>query len=41
MDTARLLYGEPAELRRLQLLAFKCYQNHRKYFAETGAADRG
>jgi predicted nucleotidyltransferase len=32
MDTARLLYGEPAELRRLQLLAFKRYQDHRKYF---------
>ena len=31
MDTARLLYGEPAELHRLQLLAFKRYQDHRKY----------
>jgi predicted nucleotidyltransferase len=32
MDTARLLYGAPTELRRLQLLAFKRYQDHRKYF---------
>lgn len=50
MDTARLLYGTAADLRRLQLLAFKRYQDHRKYFelerrfvadAVTGAADRG
>lgn len=50
MDTARPLYGEPAELRRLQLLAFKRYQDHRKYFemerrfvadAVAGAAGRG
>ena len=32
MDTARLLYGTAADLRRLQLLAFKRYQDHRKYF---------
>jgi predicted nucleotidyltransferase len=50
MDTARVLHGTPAELRRLQLLAFKRYQDHRKYLelerrfvaaAVTGAADRG
>jgi len=31
MDTARMLYGTDADLRRLQLLAFKRYQDHRKY----------
>jgi predicted nucleotidyltransferase len=31
MDTARLLYGSDTDLRRLQLLAFKRYQDHRKY----------
>ncbi len=31
MDTARLLYGTDMDLRRLQLLAFKRYQDHRKY----------
>ena len=31
MDTARLLHGTDAGLRRLQLLAFKRYQDHRKY----------
>ena len=45
-----LLYGPPAELRRLQVLAFKRYQDHRKYLdlerrfvadAVTGSADRG
>ena len=50
MDTARLLHETPGELRRLQLLAFKRYQDHRKYLelerrfvaaAVTGAADRG
>ena len=50
MDTARLLCGAAADLRRLQLLAFKRYQDHRKYFemerrfvadAVSGAAGRG
>lgn len=50
MDSCRLLYGTSAELRRLQLLAFKRYQDHRKYLelerrfvadAVTGAAGRG
>jgi predicted nucleotidyltransferase len=50
MDTCRLLYGTPADLRRLQLLAFKRYQDHRKYLelerrfvadAVTGAAGDG
>jgi uncharacterized protein len=50
MQACRLLYGPPAELRRLQLLAFKRYQDHRKYLdlerrfvaaAVTGAARRG
>jgi predicted nucleotidyltransferase len=49
-DACRLLQGTPAELRRLQLLAFRRYQDHRKYFdierrfvadAVTGPADRG
>jgi predicted nucleotidyltransferase len=49
-DTCRLLQGTPAELRRLQLLAFRRYQDHRKYFdlerrfvadAVTGPAGRG
>jgi predicted nucleotidyltransferase len=31
MDTARLLYGTDTDLRRLQLLAFRRYQDHRKY----------
>ena len=31
MDTARLLHGTAADLGRLQLLAFKRYQDHRKY----------
>ena len=31
MENCRLLHGSPAELRRLQLLAFKRYQDHRKY----------
>jgi len=50
MDTARLLHGTVADLRRLQLLAFKRYQDHRKYLelerrfvadAVRGAAGRG
>ena len=50
MDTARPLYGTAADLRRLQLLAFKRYHDHRKYFelerrfvadAVRGAAGRG
>jgi uncharacterized protein len=50
METARLLYGTEADLRRLQLLAFKRYQDHRKYLelerrfvadAVRGAASRG
>ncbi len=50
MDTCRPLYGTPAGLRRLQLLAFKRYQDHRKYLelerrfvadAVTGAAGDG
>ncbi len=50
MDTCRQLYGTPAELRRLQLLSFKRYQDHRKYLelerrfvagAVTGAAGDG
>jgi len=30
-ERCRLLHGEPRELRRLMLLAFKRYQDHRKY----------
>lgn len=30
-DNCRLLHGSPADLRRLQLLAFKRHQDHRKY----------
>ena len=50
MDTARLLHGTGADLCRLRLLAFKRYQDHRKYFelerrfvadAVSGAAGRG
>jgi predicted nucleotidyltransferase len=50
VQKCRLLYGTPADLRRLQLLAFKRYQDHRKYLdlerrfvagALTGAAPRG
>jgi len=49
-ESCRLLQGTEVELRRLQLLAFKRYQDHRKYFdlerrfvadAVTGSADRG
>jgi hypothetical protein len=31
METARLLHGTEADMRRLQLLAFKRYQDHRRY----------
>ena len=31
MERCRLLYGAPRELRRLQLYAFRRYQDHRKY----------
>lgn len=50
MDTARMLHGTAADLRRLQLLAFKRYQDHRKYLdlerrfvaaAVRGVAGRG
>jgi hypothetical protein len=30
-DHCRLLHGSEADLRRLKLLAFKRYQDHRKY----------
>lgn len=30
-DTCRLLYGSPRRLQQLKLLAFKRYQDHRKY----------
>jgi uncharacterized protein len=50
MQACRLLHGAPAELRRQQLLAFKRYQDHRKYLdlerrfvaaAVTGPGHRG
>jgi predicted nucleotidyltransferase len=31
MEACRLLHGTAADFRRLQLLAFKRYQDHRKY----------
>ena len=30
-DNCRLLHGSPSKLQRLKLLAFKRYQDHRKY----------
>jgi predicted nucleotidyltransferase len=30
-DTCRLLHGAPGDLQRLKLLAFKRYQDHRRY----------
>ncbi|HEX9822054.1 MAG TPA: HepT-like ribonuclease domain-containing protein [Methylomirabilota bacterium] len=50
VERCRLLYGTATELRHLQLLAFKRYQDHRKYLdlerrfvagVLTGAAPRG
>ncbi|MGH7391824.1 MAG: type VII toxin-antitoxin system MntA family adenylyltransferase antitoxin [Candidatus Rokuibacteriota bacterium] len=49
-EQSRLLFGAPAELARLQLLAFKRYQDYRKYLdlerrfvarAVTGLPGRG
>jgi predicted nucleotidyltransferase len=31
MENCRLLHGAPAEFRRLELYAFKRYQDHRRY----------
>jgi predicted nucleotidyltransferase len=50
VERCRLLHGNPAELQRLKLYAFKRYQDHRRFFdlerrfvarALTGSATRG
>ena len=50
VERCRLLHGNPVELQRLKLYAFKRYQDHRRFFdlerrfvarALTGSATRG